>query len=179
MKLQIRIALFLMALFFKAAFGDSLTVSQKVIFEGFTGAVFTYVAPTSDQIKEKCGDGNVSSKSYSFPEYLPPRNPMINTKDIYSIHFNYTVSSPFGSDAKCAIPLTTAIVWKNQTGTHTCYFTVALGGGAVNDGYIISTGKKHMCVIGKEDGTGSDCYTNDCNSKDDSSKELWIVHAKK
>lgn len=160
------------------SFADSMTVSQKIMFVGFSGAQFKYVPPSDSQLKQHCGDGNSDFKYAESPVYMPPKDPEGNPADSYSMKFSYDIASPFHSDARCAAPLTTIIQWKTGTTVHSCYFTAILGGGAENDAYIISTGKTHRCQIGDENGQNADCYSNDCNADSDSGKDFWTVYPK-
>ena len=172
----IKLLFFLLIATTSISFADSMTVSQKIMFVGFSGAQFKYVPPSDAQLKETCGDGNADFKYAEFPVYMPPKDPEGNPADSYSMKFSYDV--PLGSNAICAAPLTTRIQWKTGTTVHSCYFTTVIGGGAENHFTIISTGKTHRCQIGDEKGQNADCYSNDCNPDSDSDKDLWMVYPK-
>ncbi|MCF6765688.1 hypothetical protein L3V82_07875 [Thiotrichales bacterium 19S3-7] len=171
-------------------YASSMSVSQDVTFEGFKGAQFMYILPNDSDHDQYCNDHDVTSEGYQAPVQLPSTNPIDNSSDHFSMHFNYTLDDyippiDYGSSVSCIYPLTTVITWQSDNQQKECIFTILIGGGASNKNYgIAGEKKKHMCKIGDDNGNGMDCQVNGCepmtnsDDHDDFGGGLWVVSPK-
>ena len=85
--------------------------------------------------------------------------------------FHYSPSTS-NYEVSCGVGLTTVATWVKDNVTHQCQFTTVIGGGVNYDGYVGGTGKSHTCTV------SGDCYSDDCNSDDDTGEKVWMVHPK-
>lgn len=156
-----------------SSYADSMTENQGVLFEGFTGAKFSYIPPTTDQINSMCDSKYINSQSSHFPEVIPPRDP-VSGSDQYSMKFSYSKPSS-QTQFSCAIPLTTAVTWVSGGTQYKCILTVVVGGGmrviaevapgTYDPVYKYYTDQQSSYTIAD----GSSCSVDD-------SKPIWVVH---
>ncbi len=158
------------------SYANSMTVKQGVLFEGFTGAKFSYIPPTEEQIDSTCNSKYINSSSWSFPAHLPARDPESGS-DQYSMKFSYDVPSQ-SADFSCAIPLTTAISWVSGELLHQCIFTTIVGGGGRVIKSVAPTGDPIYSFNTEEKESYIIAESSSC-SIDTSNKSIWIVHVKK